>query len=108
MRTIIIYILLMCCIASCVQNEWDYQGSGNTHIQSPEKILTKSIADYEGTDSLETISKIQSDKDLMLIKHIIIEDGKYVLNISTVSAQELGLDISTYSNYVNMLNSLNE
>lgn len=107
MRKGIIYLLTVCFITSCIHNELDNMDSASKH-SGINSFTVKNFSDYKGTDSLNIISKMQSDHDLMLIKHIDVIDGNYVLTLTPSCAMELGIDSEAYEKYSAIVKSLNE
>lgn len=59
-------------------------------------------------DSLEMLSRLQSDEDLLLLNQIWFKDGRFVLSLTREDAVSLGISDELYEKYVDYVNIAND
>lgn len=104
----IIGIIALLALVSCVENEVD-----NTEINQGDDIKASQmrvvrLSDMQTSDSLQVVSKLQSDMDVKVIRSISIEEGKYKLNLTLKTALELGVNEETYNKYKVLIENMND
>ena len=58
-------------------------------------------------DSLRMVYEIQTDREGFLVRHIVQEDGEWIIRISRENALSLGIGADTYDFYQAYVNRLN-
>ena len=100
--TIILLILASSAVvSSCKEEELLLEKSQSNEISSRAVICSPDVL------SDEYKSRIQSDKESMLIDQIIFRDSMYILNLSTKEAKDLCIPDSLYTFYLQLLNDIN-
>lgn len=59
-------------------------------------------------DSLEMVSRMQSDKEIMLINQVWYRDGKFILELSRADAESLGIPDELYDKYSKYVDKINK
>jgi hypothetical protein len=69
---------------------------------------TKSSVDgMSREDSLRRVYEIQTNREGFLVRHIVQEDGEWIIRISRENALSLGIGADTYDFYQAYVNRLN-
>ena len=69
---------------------------------------TKSSVDgMSREDSLRMVYEIQTNREGFLVRHIVQEDGEWIIRISRENALSLGIGADTYDFYQAYVNRLN-
>ena len=93
--------------ASCISNPLDSEQEDFPRSSNQSRpYLTKS-AQTSQEDSLTTMSKIQRDKDHLMMSRIIFKDSVYILAIKRQDAIFLGVSEETYDRYMEYVEKLN-
>lgn len=75
-------------------------------LKNPSGYLTRSSG--IPVDSLSSLVRMQSDKDLMLLDQIWFKDGAFVLALSREDASLLGISEEMYDKYARYVEKANE
>ncbi|WP_042371086.1 hypothetical protein [Bacteroides neonati] len=100
--SILLFMALFAVVSSCKEDEIILENS------QANEILSRSINDFSDVLSDEYKSKIQSDKEFMLIDQIIFRDSMYLLNLSANEAKDLCIPDSLYAFYLQLVTNLNK
>lgn len=92
-------------IVSCTLTELTPEQIQN-ELKNPEKLRTRCPG--VPADTLEMLSRIQSDKEMMLLNQIWFKDGSFVLGLSRNDAMDLGIPVEMYDRFLNYVNKANE
>ncbi len=68
-------------------------------------LTTKSVG--TAIDSLEMVSRIQSDKEIILMNQLWFRDGKFILELSKEDAESLGIPNELYDKYSKYVEKIN-
>lgn len=59
-------------------------------------------------DSVEMISRIQSDKEVLIMNQVLFRDGRFTLDLSKADAESLGIQDELYDKYSHYVEEINK
>lgn len=98
---VLLILASLAVVSSCKDEEILLKQSQSNEISTRAVICTPDVL------SDEYKSRIQSDKESMLIDQIVFRDSMYILNLSTEEAKDLCIPDSLYTFYLQLINDIN-
>lgn len=105
MRKLSLLLMIMALSSCAINNPLDlYQ----EELEKPTTVKTRAGDVGMQIDSLRALSMLQSNHNVILFNSLSVVDGKYVLELSLESAQELGIPEDLYMDFKESVDSMNE
>lgn len=99
-------LILVMLLSSCAITEMEIAQAPSTSTRITAR--TKSSVDgMSREDSLRRLYEIQTNREGFLVRHIVQEDGEWIIRISRENALSLGIGADTYDFYQAYVNRLN-
>lgn len=95
--TLLFAIICSCTIEKEISEDLPQESNSN-----PTLIQTRSSKESESAKS-----KLLSDKDIIMLQHLIVEKGKIKIALTEEEAGALGIDSEIYRYYKKLVNQLN-